>query len=118
EFAPFLPPADRGVVLALAAGQGVLGESSAKLRGLGPGAVLRFGDVDVTVAAILPDELVGAHALFVSLAVERRIGVTHDRYALLQPRGRPTDRQLEKQIRVLLPGGRLVGARAACAAPF
>jgi hypothetical protein len=118
EFAPFLPPADRGVVLALAAGQGVLGESSAKLRGLGPGAVLRFGDVDVTVAAILPDELVGAHELFVSRDVGRRIGVTHDRYALLQPVGHPTDRQLEKRIRALLPAGALVRVRAPGETPY
>jgi hypothetical protein len=118
EFAPFLPPADRGIVLALAAGQGVLGESSAKLRGLGPGAVLRFGDVDVTVAAILPDELVGAHELFVSRDVGRRIGVTHDRYALLQPVGRPTDRQLEKRIRALLPAGALVRVRAPGETPY
>ena len=40
EFAPFLPPADRSDALALADGQGILGESSARLRGLGPGAVL------------------------------------------------------------------------------
>ncbi|HSJ50677.1 MAG TPA: hypothetical protein VLA90_05255, partial [Actinomycetota bacterium] len=40
EYAPFLPPADRSVTVALAEGQGVLGESSAKLRGLGPGATL------------------------------------------------------------------------------
>jgi hypothetical protein len=118
EFAPFLPPADRGVVLALAAGQGVLGESSAKLRGLGPGAVLRFGNIDVTVAAILPDELVGAHELFVSRDVGRRIGVTHDRYALLQPVGRPTDRQLEKRIRALLPAGALVRVRAPGETPY
>ncbi len=44
EIAPFLPPADRSAALALADGQGILGESSARLRGLGPGAVLRFGD--------------------------------------------------------------------------
>lgn len=118
EFAPFLPPADRGVTLALADGQGVLGESSAKLRGLGPGAMLRFGDVDVTVAAILPDELVGAHELFVSLDVGRRIGVTHDRYALLQPQGHPTDRELEKQIRAILPAGALVRVRAPGETPF
>ena len=38
EIAPFLPPADRSAALALADGQGILGESSARLRGLGPGA--------------------------------------------------------------------------------
>ena len=118
EFAPFLPPADRGVTLALADGQGVLGESSAKLRGLGPGAVLRFGHVDVTVAAILPDELVGAHELLVSREVGRRIGVTHDRYALLQPQGHPTDRELEKQIRAILPAGALVRVRAPGETPY
>jgi len=118
DFAPFLPPADRGVALALADGQGVLGESSAKLRGLGPGAVLVFGDVEVTVAAILPDELVGAHELFVSLDIGRRIGVTHDRYALLQPQSHPTDRRLEKQVRALLPADTLVRVRAPGETPF
>lgn len=118
EYAPFLPPADRGVVLALADGQGVLGESSAKLRGLGPGAVLRFGDVEVTVAAILPDELVGAHELFVSLETGRRISVTHDRYALLQPEGTPTDRQVAKEIRAIVPPRTLVRVRAPGETPF
>ena len=85
EFAPFLPPADRSDALALADGQGILGESSARLRGLGPGALLRFGDVRIEVAAILPDELVGAHELMVSREVGRSIGVTQDRYALIVP---------------------------------
>ena len=85
EIAPFLPPADRSAALALADGQGILGESSARLRGLGPGAVLRFGDVRIEVAAILPDELVGAHELMVSREVGGSIGVTQDRYALVVP---------------------------------
>ena len=84
EIAP-LPPADRSAALALADGQGILGESSARLRGLGPGAVLRFGDVRIEVAAILPDELVGAHELMVSREVGGSIGVTQDRYALVVP---------------------------------
>ncbi len=50
-YAPFLPPADRSLVVALARGQGVLGEMSAKLRGLGAGATMRFGDVEVEIAA-------------------------------------------------------------------
>jgi len=65
EYAAFLPPADRGVIVALADGQGILGESSARLRHLGPGAVLQFGSVRVKVAAVLPDELVGANELMV-----------------------------------------------------
>ena len=104
EFAPFLPPADRSVTLALADGQGILGESSAKLRGLGPGAVLRFGDVRIEVAAILPDELVGAHELMVSREVGHSIGVTHDRYTLVVPAGARTARAVERLLRPILPG--------------
>ena len=117
-YAPFLPPADRGVVEALADGQGVLGESSAKLRGLGPGAVLRFGAIRVRVAAILPDELVGAHELLVSRELGRRIGVSHDRYALLVTEGRPGVRQLTTAIRRALPAGTLLRVRAPGDTPY
>ena len=102
-FARFLPPADRSVTLELEEGQGVLGESSAKLRGLGPGSVLRFDDVRVEVAAILPDELVGAHELLVSLDVGRPLGVSQDRYALIVPEGDPTAERVERLVRPLLP---------------
>jgi len=118
EYAPFLPPADRAVTVALAGGQGVLGESSAKLRGLGPGAVLRFGRVRVEVAAILPDELVGANELLVSRDVGARIGVTRDRYALLVPDGEPNERQVGKAVRQALPAGTLVRVRAPGETPY
>jgi hypothetical protein len=118
EFAPFLPPADRAVRVALAEGQGVLGESSAKLRGLGPGAVLRFGDVDVEVAAVLSDELVGAHELLVARDVGRMIGVTHDRYALLVPGGDPDPREVATAVRSSLPDGTLVRIRAPGDTPY
>jgi hypothetical protein len=118
EYAPFLPPADRAVTVALAQGQGVLGESSAKLRGLGPGAVLAFGRVRVEIAAILSDELVGAHELLVSREVGRRIGVTHDRYALLVPDGEPNVRQVTVAVRRVLPAGTLVRVRAPGDTPY
>ncbi len=102
EFAPFLPPADRSVALALADGQGILGESSARLRGLGPGAVMRFGDVRIEVAAILPDELVGANELMVSREVGRSIGVTRDRYALVVPESAHSSRGVERLLDPLL----------------
>jgi hypothetical protein len=103
ELAPFLPPADRSLALALADGQGILGESSARLRGLGPGAVMRFGDVRVEVAGILPDELVGASELMVSRDVGRSIGVTRDRYALVVPESADTTRGVERILDPLLP---------------
>jgi hypothetical protein len=117
-YAPFLPPADRGVVEALADGEGVLGESSGKLRGLGPGAVLRFGEVRVRIAAILPDELVGAHELLVSRELGLRIGVSRDRYALLVTEGRPTVGQLTAAIRAVLPAGTLLRVRAPGDTPY
>jgi hypothetical protein len=105
EFAPFLPPADRSVALALADGQGILGESSARLRGLGPGAVMRFGKVRIEVAAILPDELVGANELMVSREVGRSIGVTQDRYALVVPESAHSSRGVQRLLDpLLLPG--------------
>ena len=117
-YAPFVPPADVADLLSLGDGVGILGESSARLRGLGPGSVLVFGHVAVRIVAVFPDELVGAQELFVSRATGRRIGVTHDRYALLQPTGRPTDHQLEKQIRGIVAPGTLVQVRAPGETPY
>jgi hypothetical protein len=48
--------------------------------------VLAFpDDVRLRVAGVLPDELVGAAEVLVSRSTGTRIGVTHDRYALLRP---------------------------------
>ncbi len=118
EYAPFLPPAERGVTVALADGQGILGESSARLRHLGPGGVLRFGSVRVRIAAVLPDELVGANELMVSRPVGREIGVTHDRYVLLQPLRRATDASLARKIRTILPSGVPLRVRAPGETPY
>ncbi len=118
DYAPFLPPADRGVVVSLAEGQGVLGASSAQLRGLGSGATLEFGSIRVTIAAVLPDELVGANELMVSRPVGRSIGVTHDRYALLQPDPVPTDRALVRELRRIVPPDLPVRVRAPGETPY
>ncbi len=118
NYAPFLPPADRGVTVDLAHGRGILGASSAKLRGLGPGAVLQFGSVRVRIAAVLPDELMGANELLVSRDVGARIGITHDRYALLQPSGQPTDAALIHELRSIVPAGSPVQVRAPGETPY
>jgi len=39
----------------------------------------------IRIAAVLPDELVGAAELVVSRRTGARIGITHDRYFLVQP---------------------------------
>lgn len=88
-FAAFVPAADRPDVAALSDGGAILGATSAALRGLGPGSVLDVGGRTLRVAAVLPDQLVGAAELVVSDRVGARIGVQHDRYMLVQPaRGR------------------------------
>ncbi|MEP6477439.1 MAG: M15 family metallopeptidase [Actinomycetota bacterium] len=105
-FADFLPMPDRNITVALARGEGVLGTTSAELRGLGPGATLTFDTgTDVRIAAVLPDELVGAAELLVSRRTGRRIGVHTDRYILLQPSTArlPTSARLTRRLRPLLP---------------
>ena len=119
-FAPFLPPTDRDTLAALAEGEGVLGSTSASVRGLGPGAVLDLGrGVRIRIAAVLPDELVGAAELLVSTEIGRRIGVTHDRHLLLRPADgrRTTSRALERALQPLLRPGLGVLGRVQVRAP-
>ncbi len=118
ELSPFVPPADRGTLALLGDGVGILGESSARLRGLGPGAVLAFGPERVRVAAVWPDELVGAHELLVARRTGRALGVTHDRYALLEPAGDPTERALGRLLRRALPPGTPIRVRAPGETPY
>jgi D-alanyl-D-alanine carboxypeptidase len=104
-FDPFVPPAYRDQVMtALERGRAVLGSSSAELRRLGVGGTLRFeGGVRVTVGAVVPDPVAGWSEVLVSRAVGSRLGVSHDRFALLAYAGRPTVHAVEEDVRVLLP---------------
>jgi hypothetical protein len=119
-FAPFLPPADRSTLGAVENGEGILGSTSASVRGLGPGAILDFGAGHrVRIAAVLPDELVGAAELLVSVETGRQIGIVRDRYLLLQPADghRLTSRSLRKMIQPLLPRDLGVFGRVQVRAP-
>jgi hypothetical protein len=119
-FAPFLPPADRSTLAAVENGEAILGSTSASVRGLGPGAILELErGARVRIAAVLPDELVGAAELLVSEGTGRRIGVVRDRYLLIQPReGLPmTSRSLRRTIQPLLPDDLGVFGRVQVRAP-
>jgi hypothetical protein len=119
-FSPFLPPADRTTLAAVENGEGILGSTSASVRGLGPGAILDFGGGHrVRIAAVLPDELVGAAELLVSEETGRRIGISRDRYLLLQPADghRLTSRSLRRTIQPLLPRNLGVFGRVQVRAP-
>lgn len=119
SFAAFLPQADRAdIEAALAAGEGVLGESSAELRRLGPGGTLEFGHRSVRIAAVLPDQLVGASELLVSRDVGVRLGVEQDRYALIQPKPLPTAAKLSRTLQPILPLGLPVQVRAPGDTPY
>ena len=124
-FAPFLPPADQATLAAIENGEGILGSTSASVRRLGPGAVLELGGgMRIRIAAVLPDELVGASELLVSKETGRRIGVTRERYLLVRPlaAGSMTSASLRRAIQPLLPRDlgvfRRVQARAPGETPY
>ena len=104
--APFLPPSLRDTVVgALRRGRGVLGASSASVRGLGVGGKLVFeGGVTVTVGAVVPDVVANWSELLVSRRVGRRLGVVRDRFALLQLTGPRSDGSLARAVLPLIPG--------------
>ena len=107
-YARFLPPETRAVVSNLQDGQGILGQTSAKLRHLGPGGVMHFlGGGSVTIVGVLPDRLVGAAELVVTRATGVTIGIKQNRYLLFQPAPglHPGDAQLDHRFRALLPAG-------------
>lgn len=118
EYEPFVPLSQQGAVADLENGFGILGESSARLRRLGPGAVLQFGDLRIQVAAIWPDELVGAHELLVARRVGAALGVTHDRYALVQPEEPSNGRRVGKMLRATLPSGVPLQVRSPGETPY
>ncbi|MGZ5298195.1 MAG: M15 family metallopeptidase [Actinomycetota bacterium] len=107
-YARFLPPETRAIVGNLEDGQAILGQTSARLRHLGPGGVMRFlGGASVTVIGVLPDELIGAAEVVVSRATGASIGLTQNRYLLFQLSAglEPSDQQLERRFRTVLPPG-------------
>jgi hypothetical protein len=86
-FATFLPEPERELVQHLRPGEGILSESEANLRHLGPGATLLFrGGVQIDIVGTLPDALMGAYELLVPRETGQQIGVTHERYVLFHVR--------------------------------
>jgi D-alanyl-D-alanine carboxypeptidase-like protein len=111
--APFLPPAYRDQVTgALKRGQGVLGATSSTLRRLGVGGRLRFGAGVVTIGAVVPDAAVSWSELLISRRLGARLGVTHDRFALLAYEGTPSVEEVASSMRSLLPTGTPLRVRA------
>ncbi len=125
SFAAFVPAADRPSIDALAAGQAILGATSASLRGLGPGGIVDLGARErLRIAAILPDQLVGAAEIVVSRGTGRRIGISHDRYLLVRatPGHEVGTAALKRRLLPLLPASlgvdRAVEVRAPGDSPY
>jgi hypothetical protein len=110
----FLPSKDRKLIARLAAGEAILGTTSARLRRLRTGGVLEFGARRVRVAAVVPDRVIGAHELFVSRRTAAALGISTEQYVLIQaPSGVPRGR-----IRRLVAAGTLMRIRGPSEAHF
>jgi hypothetical protein len=118
SYGVFLSPADRAVLPALSRGEAVLGATSATLRGIGVGGTLVFGAIRLRVAGILPDTAIGAHEVFVSRATAASLGLSRDRYLLIDPGAKASRARLSARIRGLLPPGGLVQIRGPGETPF
>jgi hypothetical protein len=111
DYKPFLPTSLKEVIAGLAAGDGALSESGSRIRGVGEGAVLSFGDVAVEVVAVIPDELMGGHELLVSRETGEELGFTRDRYALVDPAEGVSPQEVRDTIEGIVPEGTFVEVR-------
>ena len=111
DYKPFLPAALKDVVPGLAEGDGALSESGSRIRGVGEGALLSFGDVEIEVVAVIPDELMGGHELLVSRKTGERLGFTRDRYALIDPAEGVSSEEIHAEIEAIVPEDTFVEVR-------
>jgi hypothetical protein len=112
DYLPFVPPPERAEFAALSEGGAIMGRTGAALRGVGPGGSLRFGSISMTIRAVVNDELIGAHEVFVSNPTGEALGILVPRYLLVAPRegGRPP--AVEASLRRVLPKGTRLRVRA------
>jgi hypothetical protein len=115
-FPAFAPSAAEAAIRRLDVGQALLGATSARLRRLGPGAVLDLAGGSVTVTGVVDDAVIGGAEVVLSLDEGARQRVTAERYLLVRHRG--TRATTERALRELLPAGRPVRFRAPGETPF
>ena len=100
----FVPPADVSRFAELGPDEMLLGATSARLRRIGAGGVIRLADgATFTVAGVVDDVLIGAAEGAVSAEGAAAAGVTTERYLLARYAG-PRD-LVETAIREQLPPG-------------
>jgi hypothetical protein len=119
EYEPFLSEDVRpDVIDALDRGEGVLSTRSADLRGIGVGGSMTFGDQQVTIGAVAPDEAIGWSELLISREVGAKLGVVDDRYLLALPAGNPGLDRFAEVIAPLLPEGTALRVEKPGGSPF
>jgi hypothetical protein len=112
DYLAFVPPVDRAEFAELAEGQAIMGRTGAEIRDIGPGGVLRFGSISLTVRTVVDDELIGAHEVFVSTRTGERLGIFIPRYLLVAPRGEVQAPAVERGLRRVLPVSTRLRVRA------
>jgi hypothetical protein len=116
-YSPFLSPADRAFLPGVSKGEGLLGTTSAKIRRLGTGGVLQFSADRVRIAGVVPDTAIGAQEVFVSARTAAALGITRERYLLVDPKDGAGDGLVAK-IRSLLPQGEPLRVRGPGETPY
>lgn len=116
-YARFVPKADLPAVQSLAPGTALLGSTSAELRGMDEGGVLRLApDVEVTVVGVVDDATVGAAELVLHVDDAAAVGIVTPRYVLLV---HDRDRSgLENRVRAVSGPGVAVRIRGPGETPF
>jgi len=87
--AALLPPDLAGPLATLRPGEALLGATSARLRGLGPGAVIDVADTSLHVAVVIDDAAVGAAEVVVDAPTAAALGLGRPRFALVATDGDP-----------------------------
>jgi hypothetical protein len=107
----FVPAEVAEVFAGLAPDELVLSEASARLRRLGVGGTIRFdGDIELTVAAIVPDDVLGSTELALTSVAGFVEDNTVSRFALVE--ASLTVEQLEAGLLSLLPTDSVVRVRS------
>lgn len=110
-YSDFVPDSYKEQFEGLAQGGALLGESGAELRNIDEKGSLTFGDTTISVAGVVPDELVSSHEVVMSLDTTKTLGISDLKYVLVELE-RGTDRaEAEQSLRAKLPKGARLDTR-------
>lgn len=115
-YAALLRPAERAAISGLRPGQALLGATSARVRGLGAGAVVTLSGRELAVAGVVDDGLVGAAEVVVRAEDGPALGAGDVRYALAGTAGDPA--ALQARLDAALAGRDRVRTRALGRSPW